>query len=431
MTILDTMRSAFASAFNLDETQVRSTIASSLGLSEDLIDGWAPKFEKADPRVQYRDAETIGTTCGDCRRWAYGECAVVEGTIDRNSVCDLFQERPAVAFTDGVQRVFLERALASAPEWIPLLPAPGTFEHPGYGTITIDVARNERFVEHLRAHVYQDRIPVDAEHETKLSGAVAWIVDARLNPNGSADARVEWTERGRELVESGAYRYVSPEWYDAWTDPATGSSFRDVLIGAAITTRPFFKPPHLRSLVAREDGQLFDPSRPTEVLIMAEPTPSTPPETNEAVEALRAELQAERDARLAAEGRVASLEAESRDRRFTEEVQGRSASNGHAYVGSVEEHVGTLRDLASAFGEDSEQVRRYMTTQRSIATQAKQSSLFAEIGSRGAPDPGSPDGQLMRFADELRATNPALTKDQAIAQVYEQHPELRVARRRS
>lgn len=49
-----------------------------------------PKLEKADSRVNYRDAETVGMTCGDCRFYAAGACVLVEGSIASTTVCDLF-----------------------------------------------------------------------------------------------------------------------------------------------------------------------------------------------------------------------------------------------------------------------------------------------------------------------------------------------------
>ncbi len=140
------------------------------------------------------------------------------------------------------------------PEWIPYLPAPHEFTHPVYGTVAITPERVANFVNQFNAGVYQDRIPLDGEHRTKESGALAWIRALRVNADGSADARVEWTPRGAQMYRDGAFRYISPEWYDEWTDPATGKAYRDIAIGGALTTRPFFKAPYLRPLAASEDG---------------------------------------------------------------------------------------------------------------------------------------------------------------------------------
>jgi hypothetical protein len=156
-------------------------------------------------------------------------------------------------------QVFIEAGSAFAggallPDWIPFLPKPGKYQHPLYGEINVTPSFNGQLVDSVRTHVYQDNIPLDAEHETKLSGAVAWIKDMRLNDDGSADAYVEWTDRGRTLVGGGQFKYISPEWFSEWKDPATGVVHRNVVAGGAITTRPFFKEKVLRALVASEQG---------------------------------------------------------------------------------------------------------------------------------------------------------------------------------
>src|SRR4051794_3584877 len=83
----------------------------------------------------------------------------------------------------------------SGAEWIPFLPKPGRYEHPKFGDVNIDTARNQRMVDSVQNKVYQDKVPLDLEHDLKASGAVGWISDARMNADGSGDAFVEWTDR--------------------------------------------------------------------------------------------------------------------------------------------------------------------------------------------------------------------------------------------
>jgi hypothetical protein len=151
-------------------------------------------------------------------------------------------------------RLFLPAQFTEAPTWIPFLPKPGSYNHPKYGKLDISHAGNAEAVSNFRAAVYQRFIPLDAEHQTKLSGAVGYLSDMRLNPDGSADAQMDWTDRGRALIGGGAFRYVSPELYQEWSDPATGKNYKNVIIGGALTTRPFFKESSLRPLVATEHG---------------------------------------------------------------------------------------------------------------------------------------------------------------------------------
>ena len=46
--------------------------------------------------------------------------------------------------------------------------------------------------------VYQDRLPIDAEMKPS-SRRGHWVADMRQNADGSADAKAEWTDRGRRF----------------------------------------------------------------------------------------------------------------------------------------------------------------------------------------------------------------------------------------
>ena len=149
-------------------------------------------------------------------------------------------------------RSFVEFKAADVPPTINIFPVPGTYRHPVWGNMEVTEEGNQLFVDNFNAHVYQKHIPLDAEHETKVSGAVAYFEELYMNEDGSVEAIMEWTPRGEKLLEDDAFKFISPEWYEEWTDPATQKDFENVLIGGALTTRPFFK--GLRSLVANEDG---------------------------------------------------------------------------------------------------------------------------------------------------------------------------------
>jgi len=171
---------------------------------------------------------------------------------------DLFCEE-CDGYEDQEIRFFNEFNESVAPDYVNVLPVPGTYKHPKYGDIKITKERNARFVNNFNGKVYQEKVPVDAEHETKLSGALGWITSLRQNEDGSVDAQVDWEERGKSAIEDGRFKYFSPEWYDTWKDPIGGKSHSDVLIGGALTTRPFFKERALKPLVASE-MQVLDAS---------------------------------------------------------------------------------------------------------------------------------------------------------------------------
>lgn len=242
----------------------------------DDFGGGVPKLSKDDERVDFRDAEGDDIRCGRCRFFFPPACVHVEGTIEPEQVCDLFQEKIDFGFTEpqdivtlcasdgnqdqharGDYGLFIAVALSELSldvDWIPYLPIPGTYKHARYGEIIITRERNERFVDNFHSQVYQQFLPIDAEHETKVSGALGWVERMRMNEDGSVDARVNWTDRGKEMVAEDRFRFVSPEWFDQWTDPASKETWSDVAIGGALTTRPFFKEKALRPLVASENA---------------------------------------------------------------------------------------------------------------------------------------------------------------------------------
>lgn len=141
---------------------------------------------------------------------------------------------------------------AETPGTINVLPKPGTYTHPAYGKIKVTKERNQRFVDNFTAKVYQDKVPIDIEHQPQLSGAVGWITGLTLNEDGSVDGTVDWSERGTQAIDEDRFKYFSPSWFDNWQEPLSGKKYKDVLIGGAITTRPFFKDQSLKPLVASE-----------------------------------------------------------------------------------------------------------------------------------------------------------------------------------
>jgi hypothetical protein len=343
-------------------------------------------------------------------------------------------------------RLFMEAAFAEPPEWIPYLPKPGEFKHPVYGEILITKDRNAGFVETFKAGVYQERLPVDAEHETKLSGAVGWITDMRVNDDGSADAKVEWTDRGVSLIESDRFKYVSPEWYDVWTEPASGEKHADVAIGAALTTRPFFKEGSLRPLVANErglyapDAQKSDPASQTYFSTALAPatdkerkTMADKPEDKGGTAAAPApdetqKFAEEQTARKAAEARaekaegdlkqmgerLATLEQEGRTRRFNDLI-----TTGD-WLGQPEKH----RKFMEKFGEGTEEFNDYVTEQNAVAEQAKSGNLFGEVGSAGAGSTSGALGEIEAKAKVMCEKDPKLTREQAISLVAQAEPAL-------
>lgn len=120
----------------------------------------------------------------------------------------------------------------------------------------------------------------------------------------------------------------------------------------------------------------------------------------------------------------AKLTDEAETLKFTEEVEGKSKANKHAYVGEFAKHVAHMKSLAKAFGEESEELKFYMETQRQSAALAESSLLFAEKGRGGAGGDGTPWGKIVGIAKTKVEADKTLSEAQAISLVLKEQPEL-------
>lgn len=108
----------------------------------------------------------------------------------------------------------LPLAEAAAPEWIHLLPSAGKpiATRDGRGPYLFGDAESL-----MAASLAEfDRLPLDENHATDIAAplgqsapARGWIVALQAREDGIW-GQVEWTPTGRELIETHAYRYISP-----------------------------------------------------------------------------------------------------------------------------------------------------------------------------------------------------------------------------
>lgn len=334
-----------------------------------------------------------------------GRQFIVPVTDDVSAPLDLAD----IAAHGHTHRLFNASSFIEAPEWIPCLPKPGTYKHPSYGDIKITPERNARFVANIKNNVYQHRLPIDAEHQTKLSGACGWIIDAKQNSDGSVDGKVEWTERGRVLLKDNRFAYISPEWYDKWEDPATHQSHHDVLIGAALTSRPFYKNSALRPLVASEyeiqvtKGADMADEQNTEQFTELQRQLTEQQQALKAREDEIAALKQANEAETAALKQMAEAQAEQlkqmaenhkkleRDRRTDRFEQ---MVKSEKWFGEYAKSLTILSNLADTFGEDHETFTAYVAQQRATAELARNSNLFLEIGTDAGGTPPSGEAQI-------------------------------------
>ncbi len=352
--------------------------------------------------------------------------------------------RPAKGKANETWRFSSRMAFLEPSEWIQWLPGPGTYHHSLWGELKFTPDKLERFVQNFQSGVYGQQLPVDIDHELKLSGAVGYITDMRVGNKGAVEVKVDWNDRGKTVLAEDRFKYVSADYFEEWQDPVSGSWIRDVPAGMAITTHPHFKTDVLRPLAASEidSSQQFGESR-KETIGMSEAENKTPPAA-EAVklnlsEADIAEFRAfkeqgglakftalvEQNQKLTTD--VSALQADARKKRFTDIVRGRAeGSDGAQWRGDVDRHVAHMTQLAEAFGDESQVLKDYIAdrTADALAFAEAAKTLTKPIGiSRGGDHVGTAWEQIDAKAKEYAEAN-NVTIEQARVKVMESNPDL-------
>jgi hypothetical protein len=133
----------------------------------------------------------------------------------------------------------LGMSLDDGPTWIQALPL-GTYQHPQYGEIKISPERVQAFATNLSTKVIDKQPDIDYDHKKRVDHAAGWVEAAEARPDGLW-IQVNWTPKARQMLKDGEYRYFSPEFIDEWKHPKTQAVHKDVLLGGALTNRPFLK----------------------------------------------------------------------------------------------------------------------------------------------------------------------------------------------
>ena len=378
-------------------------------------------------------------------------------------------------------RLFLDATwnFGEVPKWFQVIPGPGSWKHPAYGEIKVTEDDLDEFAENFRKEVYQEHIPIDAEHETKMSGACGYFKKVKVGgPDGEPGlwAQADWTARGEKLLKEERYKYFSPEWYDEWADPATGKKYKNVLVGGALTTRPFFKDASLQPLVASEgflwtvreeesdekweemervkmaeDAHVLQPikakkrgGKMSEVTLKLspkqveaikagedfefsedqlaavregepDPTPEMPPEVARNFAEIRREKDEMASALKRATEEVAQMRRESRHKEFAEFVR----ENRAAFQGEVDECVGTLEELVEHLPK--ELFDKLLAERREFSERIKASGLFKQDSVQGQV-PATAKAEFEARTKELEVNG--TSKSDAIARVASESPDL-------
>jgi len=122
--------------------------------------------------------------------------------------------------------------------WIHGLPL-GEYAHPVFGKIQVTVDRAKRFADNVKAKIRGIDPSINYNHNNQ-DVASGWVKDAESRADGLW-LFVEWTAAAVEKIKNKEYRYFSAEYQDSWENPATKTKHQDVLVGGALTNRPFMK----------------------------------------------------------------------------------------------------------------------------------------------------------------------------------------------
>lgn len=121
--------------------------------------------------------------------------------------------------------------------WVHALPI-GHYKHPLYGTIDITAERAKNFAEGVKAKVRGIEPSINYVHNNN-DVAAGWVKNAEDRVDG-VWLFVEWVADAYKAIKEKKWRYFSAEYSDEWEDPQ-GKKFTDVILGGALTNRPFMK----------------------------------------------------------------------------------------------------------------------------------------------------------------------------------------------
>lgn len=121
--------------------------------------------------------------------------------------------------------------------WVHALPV-GAFKHPVYGTIEITPDRVKTFQDNVKTKVRGIDPSINYNHDNK-DVAAGWVKDAEARVDGLW-LFVEWVKTAAQKIKDKEWRYFSSEFEDEWED-TQGKKHKDVILGGALTNRPFMK----------------------------------------------------------------------------------------------------------------------------------------------------------------------------------------------
>lgn len=171
-----------------------------------------------------------------------------------NKIVPTKESTKLVPFTLSLYAHEFSEADKTLPEMIHVAPL-GKWDHPVYGEFEVTRDTVREFVQNFNDGIRKPKLPITAGHDSfEEHKAIGWMIELQEGVNGLY-AKVEWTPDGQDLLLKGSFKYFSPEWFTTYTDPANGKEYGHVLIGGALTNKPFFR--ELENIVAFSEHFIY------------------------------------------------------------------------------------------------------------------------------------------------------------------------------
>lgn len=123
--------------------------------------------------------------------------------------------------------------------WIHALPF-GQYKHPLFGVIDASLTKINGLADSVKKKVRGIDPSINLNHDNESpDGAAAWVKDAQVRSDGLW-LFVDFVKDAAAKVKEKKFKYFSIEFADEWEDPQ-GNIFKDVVVGGALTNRPFMK----------------------------------------------------------------------------------------------------------------------------------------------------------------------------------------------
>jgi len=117
----------------------------------------------------------------------------------------------------------------------------GVYYHEAYGKIEITPDILKKMALNFNEKVRGIDLALDYKHDSE-GVAAAWFEEVYTKENDTELwFKPRWTPKGKEVILSEEYKYVSPDFTLSYTDNEKLTNHGPVLMGAGLTNRPFIK----------------------------------------------------------------------------------------------------------------------------------------------------------------------------------------------